>query len=588
MPWTKAKTASVTVAGLLVAAGTAIVMVSSRSASNSLAVRADPVIRGMATGAIQWNAGMTQLWSMGPEIIPCLANQARLKDSLLTKEYARLWRKMPATLQHYFPSPVDPAQLRQTAMHAIQEFGPLAVRRAAPQVIEGLTETDDRYNDYAVSCERWLLPESAQALDVFKRGLAGTNANWPLPQAFLNVDDSVWPQVPELVPLLTALLGNSGIAYHAAIALGRIGAPASGAIPALIQTVDVGAAGPFPDAEAARYHAAEAFSNPLGWHLATIRQDDKGMNHNRAMAALALGRIGVPAPGVSAALARAWNARDAWVRLNAAEAVSLLGASMTNESPKLLDGLLDPDNAALGRKILAIGKMGSSARDALATLRELAKPSRLQTLLADPQRNIVGDTVDDLSVAAKMAICRIDPQEGRPFLQDIVNRIGFWWDPVQFLTESGPLSDDVVRLVEPLLEEPANGSQTAGRQSIAAYIILSHDPHDSRALAVLHRNRATGEINDRLLAGRFLFETLGETNGLCQLIEEGFRSPESFIGQTAGNIASEMGNAALPSVPTFKAALWHQDQFVRARAGRLILKLAPQELPINQGKARKW
>jgi hypothetical protein len=64
---------------------------------------------------------------------------------------------------------------------------------------------------------------------------------------------------------------------------------------------------------------------------------------------------------------------------------------------------------------------------------------------------------------------------------------------------------------------------------------------------------------------------------------EGFRSQESFIGQTAGNLANHTGAAALLALPAFKVALWHKDQFVRAWAGRLILKLAPQELPINEG-----
>jgi hypothetical protein len=47
--------------------------------------------------------------------------------------------------------PVDRAELRQAAMRAIAEFGPLAVRRAAPQVIDGLTQTFDRHNNYAVN-----------------------------------------------------------------------------------------------------------------------------------------------------------------------------------------------------------------------------------------------------------------------------------------------------------------------------------------------------------------------------------------------------------------------------------------------------
>ncbi len=48
---------------------------------------------------------------------------------------------MPALLQGYFSSPVDRAKLRLTGIQAIQEFDPLAVRRAAPLVIAGLKES---------------------------------------------------------------------------------------------------------------------------------------------------------------------------------------------------------------------------------------------------------------------------------------------------------------------------------------------------------------------------------------------------------------------------------------------------------------
>ena len=45
-----------------------------------------------------------------------------------------------------------------------------------------------------------------------------------------------------------------------------------------------------------------------------------------------------------------------------------------------------------------------------------------------------------------------------------------------------------------------------------------------------------------------------------------------------------MGAAALPALPALKAALWHRDRIVRQYAGRLMLRLAPQELPINKSE----
>jgi hypothetical protein len=453
-------------------------------------------------------------------------------------------------------------------MHAIAEFGPLAARRAAPQVIAGLSEMDDRYNNHAVQCVGWLLPESASALTAFKHGLAGADPNWPVPDTFLSVaEDSVWAMIPEVVPLLTNFLGDSFRANLAAADLGCVGSNAAAAVPALIQTAEMGEAW-LPDTEGALMppHGNGKYSTQM-------------MNHNRAMAALALGRIGVTTPEVRAALVRAWNAPDACVRKNAAEGVALLGPSMTNDLSGLLAGLRDKDNSALDKKLRAIWMMGAEARDAIETLRELAQTNRLRLLVTNPEPKVVGGSLEDLAVSAKMAICRIDPEEGRSFLPDIASKIGVWWDPVEFLVQPSPLSNDVVRVVEPLLEQAGSA-----RQSIAAYVILHHDRHHSKALAVLRRNESAGELNEMLLAGRLLFQSVGETNGLCSLVAEGFKAPESFIGQSAGNLAEAMGEAALPALPAFKKALWHQDKFVRQKAGELRLKLDPQEIPINAAK----
>ena len=551
-------------------------------ASDRLAAKVDRILKqDMTPGNNKWQAGMDELWALGPDIIPHLAAEARFRDSLLARYYPALWKKIPARLRHYLPPPVDQARLRQAAMRAIAEFGPLAVRRAASEVIAGVSKSDDRYNNYAVQCLRWLAPESAPALAAFQSELTSTNGRRPPFETTMGsvVYQSFWKSMPGIVPLLTNHLGNAGEAYIAAIALAGVGSNAAPAIPALIQTLDMGAAGPFPDPEAVRMHRAEVFSNPIGLHAATLRQDDKGMNHNRAMAALALGRIGIGNAEVCAALARAWNFPDAWVRKNAAQASAMLGPSMSNQMPGLLTGLTETDNAALDKKLLAIGKIGPGARAALETLRELSNCERLRSLVADPDAKVAGESIEDLAVSAKIAICRIDPEEGRPYIPDIADKIGYSWEPVQFLIEPSPLSNDVVRAVEPSLEQT-----DSSRQSIAAYVILSHDQKHPRALETLRRNESVGGLNERLLAGRLLFESLGETNGLCSLLAEAFNAPQSVIGQNAGHLADEMGPAARPALASFKAALWHKDVFVRQQAGMLLIKLAPEDLPINGAK----
>jgi hypothetical protein len=88
--------------------------------------------------------------------------------------------------------------LRQAAMHATEEFGPLGVRRAAPQVIDGLTETEDRHNNYAVSGARWLLLESAKALAMLRRNRStgGLNDRLLAGQPADQIGDGTLPAVP--------------------------------------------------------------------------------------------------------------------------------------------------------------------------------------------------------------------------------------------------------------------------------------------------------------------------------------------------------------------------------------------------------
>ena len=49
-------------------------------------------------------------------------------------------------------------------------------------------------------------------------------------------------------------------------------------------------------------------------------------------------------------------------------------------------------------------------------------------------------------------------------------QIGRWFDPVEFLAEPSILSNDIVKAVEPLLDQP-----DAARQSMAAYVIVSQN-----------------------------------------------------------------------------------------------------------------
>jgi HEAT repeat protein len=453
-------------------------------------------------------------------------------------------------------------------MCALQELGPLAVRGAKPEIIAGLNDPDLRARFSAAQAMVWLVPESPEAVAAYSKSLANTNN--PLPTLLNLVNgESAWSRMPGTIPALTNWLHRPGQAYNGAIALGSCGSNATAAIPALIETLDHGVAGPFADDESRHWQTSAD-----GIHK--TRQDDKGMNHNRAMAAAALGKLGVGSPEVTAALVRGWNDHDAWVRANAAKAVGQLDEAMMNHLPELLAGMHDNDARALSEKLAALGKMGPNARDALDVLHKFAETEWLTKQLNGSNSEVVGMSVKDLSLAAKIDICLIDPKQGHLFLPELVLRIGTWWQPVECLVALKPLSNEVIQAVEPMLE-----TTNTSDQSIAAYIILMHNPNHQASLDVLHRNREVGEMNARLLAARLLFESVRDTNGSCALIEEALKLPQSFVGQSATHLADIMGPAAQPAIPALKAALWHKDRYVRDGAGRVLRKLAPDEMPIR-------
>src|SRR5581483_9519640 len=153
--------------------------------------------------------------------------------------------------------------------------------------------------------------------------------------------------IAELGPLPALIndLHDPEAAYEAAICLGYMGTNARAAIPALIDTLRHSAAGASPADEAKWRPDDRSIQQSTGKY---------SLDHNRAMSARALGRIGIATPEVTIALARAWNDTNEWVCANAAEAIGDLGPAMAGQVPELIAGLQDHDNRALSAKLLAL------------------------------------------------------------------------------------------------------------------------------------------------------------------------------------------------------------------------------------------
>ena len=511
-------------------------------------IRADPVaeevdrlVATMPTRGRQ--VTLNDLWARGPGVIPHLARNARRQDTFFFEAYRFIWRKLPNRAQALFKPPRSVAAIRASAMEAIAALGPLAAYRAEQTVIEAMADPVQTVRWHAQYAIEWLVPESLQALKVYAQVLADTNR--PVPIHDLNVSETIWPKTPSLVALLSRRLVQPEHAQLAAMALGYAGSNAISAIPSLIEIVDYG------------------FAAPLG--ESDFRTIYTALDRNRAAAVQALGRIGVAAPEVISALARAWNSTNSWVRESAANAIGMLAANITAMPPDLIGGLEERDNRALSAKLDAISRIGPSACGALEMVEKLTNTNYVRKGVKEPFEKTIPLRVQDIATAARVAICRIDPKRCPALLPELAGQIGQSSAVNEFMKGLRTYSNEVIRAAEPWLRT----TNEPHRSSWAAHIILKHDPTHSEAIGVLQRNKRQGPLNDRMLAAERLFDATGDTNGVWQLIEEGL-SPASLLGQWAVDFAGKLGP---PAIPILRRSLWHKDHFVRTRAGLSLRKL---------------
>lgn len=501
--------------------------------SDPLATQVEQLLAAMPTRGSQ--AIVDDLWALGPRVIPHLARNAARRESLLAKAYeaGRGW--LPKGARGLFPKLRDSKRIRLAAMEAIAGLGPLAAYGAAPEVIAGLSDPSQAVHaQYGLE---WLVPEHPEASNAFARLVRDTNQ--PLPMRDLSVSEYIWPRTSGLLPSLMGRLTQPNQAHLAAIALHHCGSNAAPAVPLLLETLD-------------RCPA----------------------DHGRATAAKALGAIGVVTPEVISVLARGWNDSNAWVRINAANAITALASNFATVPAELISGLRDPHNQALAAKLEAFQAIGPAARKALGIIQELAGTNAFHAFVMEgDDQQVMGARVRDITMSARMAICSIAPDQCASLLPKLVTHIGESWSLVQFLRERRRFSNDVINAVGPLLK----ATNDFRRASIAAYIILGQNSNHTEAIAVLQRNKTQGPEGERRLAGERLFDSTGDTNGVWEFIEQGL-APESKFGQWSIQWAGKMGPAA---IPTLRRALWHKDKFVRTRAGMILRKMAPEQLKVS-------
>jgi RNA polymerase sigma factor (sigma-70 family) len=558
MAWTKAQTAIVT--GVVVLLATGIVTVSFNQIEqheNSVQSQVLEVIRTNDWNYLADNTGLDKLIAVGPEAIPVLSNLVVWREPTSLRPNEKFFESLPAFERRHFQDPRVQLQMHQKAVQIVCELGPAAVRPITSALCGVLDDTDWQVTTYAMRALYWSIPESTTAVAAATNWLAD-----PTHSHLFGIWDaaSLWTNLPQTAPLLAQCLRNPDLVNEAARSLGILGTNALAAVPNLIEVCDRGVAEPPLESE-----VKILYTTP-----------DEPQLMNRQFAFDSLGKIGDASPEVLAAIDRGLTDANEDIRFAALRSLAALHQPLTGRLADILNTFTARRSITFQRIIDWTGTLGADGREALPWLQQFVTLDDIRTLPEGTHSN-TGDfakNAEAIRFSAIMAICRIEPAAMRRYLPDLVAQIGRRWEEVDLLTDSKSSASDIVSNLEPVLSDT-----NQLRSAIAAYIILGLEPKHARALATLRNCVAHGELIHRLVASEWLWKRTGETNDVLPLCVEGLASQQSVIGQDAASILENLGQEGRPDVPALKAALWHDDRFVRERAGNTLRKIAPEELP---------
>lgn len=288
-----------------------------------------------------------------------------------------------------------------------------------------------------------------------------------------------------------------------------------------------------------------------------------------------MGKMGVASPEVIVALHRGMADTNVGMRVAAMGALLELGQPLP---APLASFLPDPGtNRGYEFQFLIdwVGSTGNHDEATLAWLRQFAPP--------DPKMSFsgagtLGEGNDALRESAVFALCRLEPEEATNYLPEVLaglmEQFDGKWEPWERSMAGTPVAAEIVGDLAPRLTH-----KNIYNGLLAAHAILLLQPDHAEAIELIGKTAKGGEMMPRLIAAHLWWQRSGEADLLLPACIEGLKRPDDNIAQTAVRFLGELGDRARPAIPALKAALWHTDLFVREDAGKVLRKIAPEELP---------
>jgi HEAT repeat protein len=516
----------------------------------------------------QTNEVLDALLDIGPDCLLPLSAELQVRDNFLNKAWQKYWPKLPGSLRGVLPKPLSRSDRRATAAWALGQIGP-AARSVTPALVQALDDPEDRVRAEAAQALRFVASKKPEIIEALARRL-NDKASQYQPQAA----SALWDMAPEsqaALPELIQLLHIPDRVYLSALCLQELGPLASNAVPALIEVVKRGAAG-----------------RPANWTFPVVagadgKPDGKDHSaHNRAMAAKALGKIGIASREVIETLQTALNYPPTlegmpelprpWVCQNAAQALGLLGTNAIAAVPALAQALNETNPAALREVALALGAIGTQARESLPQLKNLFSE------LPEPFATRGGIGEDRkwelfwLRGGVARAIAQIDNTD-KASLAVLLEHADGDYDARRYLEGLGTTMNE---FVSELMKKLA---RTNGLPQAATAELLWHiDPKNTAVVPALRQAMQHTNSTTRACAAYWHWKVTGDSDAAIKIMVAGLKEQPSGASQVFPQWLGRMEAAAEPAVPALKKALWHHNIYTRRNAGKALEKIDPAAL----------
>jgi len=488
MAWTKTQTAVVVVACVLLATGTATVVIREAD-SNSIREQVLDIVK---THESDSSEGAAMIARIGPNALPTLEELIRWRKS---------WWDFSGVAEH--------EKMRASAMRIVSDIGPAAVRPLTSVLCDAVNDFDAgdlstfvpaTGNGFDTADFNTLVPAATALFHYSVPGspkAVATLTNW-LANPVLG-DFSYWNDnlscLPDAVNWLVPRLKNPDDAYGIAHNLGLMGPNAAAAVPALIEVCERGkVTDPPPYRFQGWYWYTPPGKKKPVWrsHMYIAGMTDEQKERNRSYAMEALGQIGVASPEVVTTLERALDDPNDLVRFGALKAIYALHLQPERPLADVLNSFTPRRGTSFTGIVDWTGHLGNEGHDALPWLQRLRSFDYVSSLPEGVHANVGWDlavSTEDLQGAATLAVLEIDPSQINP---QEVNRAQllrhFWAATKQEMEESNAAV--VLAILRPLLV-----SSNPDDASLAAHFVLGFVPNDERAVQTLRRCADDGNPN---------------------------------------------------------------------------------------------